>query len=197
MLLRVSEWVNGMKVVVSFLPEARSLFSTNTTETFLSLLFLCTAFFYWVNTGTQQAIFQNNIRVMLLTSSFPTMYNVHGKAVRSYAAWLEILIQTAGVTGAEDLWQSNLIMSVRVFPQAKVRWNIFDIITILHINTKHYIETFFTLNSFLSVANILNAFVLFEMWKTKAFFFLAVLTNWKHHWSCTKYVNHNVNHMHI
>ena len=111
-------WMLGEEGCVIVLPEACSLFSTNRTETFLCLLFLCTAFFYWVNTGTQQAIFQNNIRVMLLTSSFPTVYNASGRAEWGVTLHgLEIILQTSGVTGTEELWQSNDTMYVGFFPK--------------------------------------------------------------------------------
>lgn len=92
-----SVWVNGgwkrrekkkLWLVFFFLSQRLAHCFQQTEQKNWSLLFLCTAFIFLkcVNTGTQQAIFQHNIRVMLLTSSFP--YNVLGRAESEWGVTL-------------------------------------------------------------------------------------------------------------
>lgn len=126
----VSEWDKSeeRRLWLCFAREACSLFSTNISEFVVPLHCF---FIEWILVH-KQAIFQNNIRVMLLTSSFPTTLLGEQSEESRCTAWNTT--QTPSVTGTEDLWLSNHIMYVRLKLSEHKTWNI------LHP------KTFFTLN---------------------------------------------------
>lgn len=139
------------------LPEACSLFSTNRTKQEVCCSFAL-FFFYWMNTGTQQADFQNNIRGICY-------WPVLGRA--------EWVVTLCGLKSQykhfmwKDLKYSDRDSCEGVFPPPQAKG------TTQKLQTFH-IQIFFTLKSP----------ILMLLTNVKDQSSLAVSTNLKHHWSC-------------